>query len=58
MDRYQEATNNYEGYCENCEEFTRMQTEPDAEGYDCPKCGQHTVMGAENAMVCMVIEIS
>ena len=55
--RYQEACNNYEGYCTKCRKFTRDQTEPDAEGYDCPRCDEKTVMGAEQAMLSGIITV-
>ncbi len=57
MADYLDATENYVGWCTVCKEFTRDQTEPDAEDYDCPGCEQNTVMGAEQAMVCMEIEV-
>lgn len=47
---YQEAREGYLGWCTGCEEFTRETTEPDAEGYDCPKCEGATVIGVENAL--------
>ena len=43
---YLELEENYQGFCTKCEEVTRDNTEPDAEGYDCPHCGQNTVIGA------------
>lgn len=48
---YLEATEGYMGWCPFCLEFTRPQTEPDAEGYDCPECKQNCVMGAEQALL-------
>lgn len=57
MDRYHEVRGGYEGYCTECEEFTRTQTEPDAEGYDCPACGCNTVIGAEVALMCEDIDV-
>jgi len=48
---YQYATENYMGWCKECKEFTRDCTEPDAKGYDCPKCEQLTVIGAEDALL-------
>ena len=48
--RYSEARNSYEGWCVECSEFTRSQTEPDAEGYDCPQCEENTVIGADNLL--------
>jgi hypothetical protein len=57
-DRYIEATEGYEGWCTTCEEFTRESTEPDAEEYDCPACGEDTVMGAEQALLVGAFDIS
>lgn len=37
----------YQGYCKHCKEWTRDCTEPDAEDYDCPVCGNNSVIGAE-----------
>ena len=48
---YHEATESYMGWCSVCKEFTRDTTEPDATGYDCPKCGQNEVVGAEQALI-------
>lgn len=48
---YVEANESYTGWCTVCKEFTRSNTEPDAEEYDCPKCSQKTVMGAEQALL-------
>ncbi len=54
---YTDATDNYLGWCPVCRDFTRDCTEPDAEGYDCPDCGECRVVGAENAMIMGMIEI-
>ncbi len=48
--RYSEARSSYEGWCVECLEFTRSQTEPDAQDYDCPQCEENTVIGAENLL--------
>jgi len=48
---YQEAVDSYTGWCKVCKEFTRGSTEPDAEGYDCEKCGEKEVVGAEQALL-------
>lgn len=48
---YNEAVDQYLGWCTNCEDFTRDSTEPDATEYDCPECGENSVMGAENALL-------
>lgn len=55
---YLEAVEAYMGFCVGtCKEFTRDMTEPDAEGYNCPMCGEATVMGAEQALIVGQIEI-
>lgn len=41
----------YEGFCVRCKEWTSDGVEPDAEGYECPDCGEPAVMGAENALI-------
>jgi len=51
MEDYTYATESYMGWCTECQEFTRGETEGDAENYDCPKCEQNTVMGAEQALL-------
>ncbi len=48
---YLDATDNYRGWCPECQEFTRDNTEPDAEEYDCPECGGNSVMGAKQALL-------
>lgn len=55
-DEYLEATESYSGWCTSCKEFTRENTEPDAEGYDCPKCLERNVVGAEDALLRGFIE--
>lgn len=58
MEEYQDAVDSYMGWCTTCEQFTTGCVEPDAEGYRCEKCDEHTVMGAEQALICMEIEIA
>jgi hypothetical protein len=49
-DRYHEACNGYEGWCDVCGDFTRDCTEGDAEKYECPLCETtDSVCGAEQA---------
>jgi len=48
---------NYEGFCKDCNEFTRSCTEPDAVGYDCPDCGKESVYGSEEALFRDMIEL-
>ncbi len=56
LEDYEHATENYEGFCTECKAFTRDETEPDAEGYDCPQCGGNTVIGAEDALISGIVE--
>lgn len=51
MDEIRDAIDSNTGWCTVCKQFTRECTEPDATGYDCPVCGQNTVMGAEEAIL-------
>jgi hypothetical protein len=50
-DEYAMASEDNQGFCLNCREFTRDCTEPDAENYDCPKCRGRRVFGAEQALI-------
>lgn len=51
-DRFETADADCEGFCVKCEDWTRTQTEPDAEGYDCPQCeSPNTVMGTLNVLM-------
>jgi Zn finger protein HypA/HybF involved in hydrogenase expression len=54
---YDEAVEASLGWCTTCRSFTRDYTEPDAENYDCPVCGNHTVVGAEQAVILEEFEI-
>ena len=45
-----EASQDSMGWCTNCEFFTRDCTEPDAHDYDCPECGENSVVGAEELL--------
>lgn len=54
---YEDAANDYIGWCRTCNYFTRPCTEPDADNYDCPECGEDTVMGAEQAMLEGVVSV-
>jgi hypothetical protein len=55
---FEEMADSFMGWCTGCKSFTRDTTEPDAEDYDCPVCGDLTVMGAENALLCGELEFS
>ena len=50
-DYFQDMCDSLYGYCTTCGDFTRDSTESDAQDYDCPQCGENTVMGADNAML-------
>jgi len=50
-DRFVQATNDHEGWCSTCEDFTHECAEPDAQDYRCPVCREWTVMGAEMALL-------
>ena len=47
VETYEEMRDSYQGWCTKCKEITRDCTEPDAEDYDCPECGENTVIGAD-----------
>lgn len=50
-EEYHEAEEGHGGWCVDCEDFTRDMTESDAEGYDCPVCGNMSVIGTMNALI-------
>lgn len=57
-EEYLEYVDTDAGYCTTCNDVTSFDgVEPDAENYECHKCGKLTLMGIENAMVCGHIEI-
>jgi hypothetical protein len=50
-ERFRQACRDQDGWCVSCEAFTRSGgVEPDAERYNCPRCEENTVMGAEQAL--------
>jgi hypothetical protein len=51
MDEYEDAVENYIGFCPDCGEFSRENTEPDAEHYHCDLCENINVLGAEQALI-------
>jgi predicted RNA-binding Zn-ribbon protein involved in translation (DUF1610 family) len=55
---YMEMTESYMGFCPDCGDFTRDTTEPDAENYDCPDCEKNNVVGAEQALLLGLIDIT
>lgn len=55
---YHNFCDNYAGYCTICDDVTRdSDTEPDAENYFCPDCGNDSVLGIELALLSGFIEI-
>lgn len=44
------AADRLEGWCTQCQSFTRGETETDAEDYECPRCGENCVVGALTAL--------
>ena len=54
---YVDATENYLGWCTECNGFTTSEVEPDAEDYHCDDCDCDTVVGAENALIMGLIDI-
>jgi len=57
MSRYEEATENSEGYCSACKKWTAECCEPDAREYECPRCKQPKVYGCEEAMMMGLVEV-
>lgn len=58
LDDYRDHCNDFDGYCTTCKEITRYgETEPDAEGYECPDCGEDTCYGIELALLLGHLEI-
>ena len=56
--RFNEAIDGYEGWCDTCGDFTRGETEGDAEGYNCERCESlDSVCGAEQALLLGKIDI-
>lgn len=55
VEDYNEAVDQYLGWCPVCDDFTRDSTEPDATNYFCEICEENSVMGAENALLMGII---
>lgn len=53
-----EASESYQGWCTNCEEWTHDSCEPDARKYTCPECDQPTCYGAEELAFMDLIDCS
>ena len=56
-DEYRDASRDMMGLCLECKALTRSHTEPDAEHYDCPKCGKNSVVGMDTALIDGIIWI-
>ena len=56
-DQYNEACECDQGFCTECQEFTKDGVEPDAEHYECPVCEQDSVFGVEQALIMNLIFI-
>lgn len=51
QDEYQDHVDCYDGICFACGEWIEGGTEPDAQNYLCPYCGEKAVQGVEIALV-------
>lgn len=54
---YKNAEEENLGWCTECQEFTTGCCEPDAHNYECESCGEHTVFGAEEALLTGLITL-
>lgn len=55
IEEYHEYRESYIGICQECG-AEREMTEPDAEGYDCPDCGENAVEGVDNLLAMGLVE--
>ena len=53
---FEEACDGYQGFCTNCRRMTSDGVEPDAREYECERCNEPTVYGAEEALFMELIE--
>jgi predicted RNA-binding Zn-ribbon protein involved in translation (DUF1610 family) len=50
--RFEQLSEKYAGYCTSCDKITKQEgVEPDARNYECPKCGEKTLFGIEEALI-------
>jgi hypothetical protein len=54
---FEAACDGYQGFCVNCKRMTSDGVEPDARKYECERCGERTVYGAEEALFMDLIDI-
>ncbi len=57
-EEYVQHTNDDDGVCLACGEWTCGGVEPDAENYPCDSCEENQVVGAEQALIMDRIEIT
>jgi Zn finger protein HypA/HybF involved in hydrogenase expression len=56
LNEWESHKDDNDGYCIKCEEWTSDgYVEPDAWKYRCPKCGNHTMYGAEELIIMGVV---
>jgi len=55
IEEYLEYRESYIGICQECG-AEREMTEPDAEGYDCPDCGERAVKGPDTLLAEGLVE--
>jgi len=49
----------YSGYCKHCDDITTTDgVEPDAQDYECPECGNDTLMGLSDAVLLGFVKVS
>lgn len=53
----EQARDEFMGWCTYCGDLTRGSCESDARDYLCPRCGNNTVYGCEEALMMGFIEI-
>lgn len=53
-----EASEENQGWCTNCEEWTHDSCEPDAHKYTCPECDCNSVYGAEELVLLGLVDLS
>lgn len=57
-EEFNQLASSYSGVClGSCQEVTTDGVEPDARRYLCPKCGERTVYGIEEAVLAGDVEI-
>ena len=56
--QYRQANSASEGFCTACQDFTTGCVEPDAEDYECEACGECAVVGADQALLLGLIDVT